>query len=117
MQAESSADFLPHYLAELAYLRIAGSEFARRYPRVAAQLEISSDLSHDPQIRRLIESFAFLTARLQRGYDLQFPEIPEALLSTLYPQLVAPVPSMAVAAFVADPEQSRSLIGVTIPAG
>lgn len=117
MKTEASADFLPYYMAELGFLRVAGRDFALRYPRVAAQLELSSELSHDPQIQRLIESFAFLTARLQRGYDLQFPEIPEALLSVLYPQLVAPVPSMAIAAFVADPEQSRSVSGVTVPAG
>ena len=63
-----------------------------------------------------MSSFAFLTARLQRTYDAQLPEVPTALLDVLYPQLVTPVPSMSIAAFHTDPEQSRSVPGITVPA-
>jgi type VI secretion system protein ImpG len=117
MTIEGEAELLALYLGELAYLRTAGAEFALKYPTVAERLEVSDSGSTDPQVQRLIEAFAFLTARLQRQYNAQFPEIPTALLDVLYPQLVAPLPSMAVAQFRPDPEQSRSLAGFTLPTG
>src|SRR5689334_10842527 len=113
----NDALLLSHYMAELAYLRTAGGEFARRYPQVARALELAPQGSADPHVQRLIESFTFLTARLQRTYDAQLPEVPAALLDNLYPQLTAPIPSMTVAAFHTDPEQSRSASGITVPAG
>lgn len=117
MTIEGEAELLALYLGELAYLRTAGAEFALKYPTVAERLEFSDSGSTDPQVQRLIEAFAFLTARLQRQYNAQFPEIPTALLDILYPQLVAPLPSMTVAEFRPDPEQSRSLAGFTLPTG
>jgi type VI secretion system protein ImpG len=116
MTAEGEAELLALYQGELAYLRTAGAAFALKYPKVAERLEFADSGSTDPQVQRLIEAFAFLTARLQRQYDAQFPEIPAALLDILYPQLVVPLPSMAVAHFRPDPEQSRSLAGFTLPA-
>src|SRR5580658_39504 len=116
MASEGNADLLRYYQAELAYLRTEGAGFARRYPKVAGRLELDGAGSTDPQIERQLESFAFLTGRLQRNFDAEFPEIPAALLSVLYPHLVAPVPSMAIARFNADPDQSRALMGHTVPA-
>lgn len=116
MTVEGEADLLALYLGELAYLRTAGAAFALKYPKVAERLEFADSGSIDPQVERLIEAFAFLTARLQRQYNAHFPEIPTALLEILYPQLAAPLPSMAVVQFRPDPEQSRSLIGFTLPA-
>ncbi|TVR99116.1 MAG: type VI secretion system baseplate subunit TssF [Rhodospirillales bacterium] len=112
----TDADDLTAYLQELEYLRTMGSAFASRYPRVAGALELGEDGSADPHVERLIESFAFLTARLQRELDAQFPRIPEALLGVLYPHLGAPIPSMAIARFEPDPQQSRALPGFTIAA-
>jgi type VI secretion system protein ImpG len=117
MTIEGEAELLALYLGELAYLRTAGADFALKYPTVAERLEFSDSGSTDPQVQRLIEAFAFLTARLQRQYNAQFPEIPTALLDILYPQLVAPLPSMTIAQFRSDPEQSRSLAGFTLPTG
>jgi type VI secretion system protein ImpG len=117
MTVDGEADLLSLYMEELAYLRTAGAAFALKYPNVAEHLELADRGSADPQIQRLVEAFAFLTARLQHQYNAQFPEIPAALLGILYPQLVAPVPSMAIAEFRPDPEQSRSLSGFTLPAG
>lgn len=117
MQFRGSQDILPQYLAELDYLYTAGAEFGRRYPNVAGALEFSRQGSNDPQVQRMIESFAFLTARLRRIYDAQFPEIPAALLNILYPQLTAPIPSMSIAQFEVDPEQPASLAGVVVEPG
>jgi type VI secretion system protein ImpG len=117
MRAEPTEELLPHYLAELAYLRGAGAAFARSYPQVAGRLALDAGGSADPHVERLIESFAFLTARLRRLHDAQSPEIARSLLEVVEPGLVAPVPSMAIAAFTPDPRQARSVSGLTVPAG
>jgi len=92
-------DFLRYYFDELSYLRDAGRGFAREHKKVAARLDMPHGETADPHVERLIESFAFLTARLQRQMRAEFPEITNALLGTLYPQLVQPLPPMAVACF------------------
>lgn len=88
---------LDYYQRELHALRHLGAEFAHAYPKVAARLDLGGQVSADPQVERLLESFAFLTGRIQRSLDADFPLIPAALLEVLYPHMVAPVPSMAIA--------------------
>lgn len=95
--ASSRDDLIAHYQRELQYLRAAGADFARAYPKVARRLELGPDGSADPHVERLIESFAYLAARIQRGIEAEFPRFTEALLGILYPQLAAPVPAMALA--------------------
>jgi type VI secretion system protein ImpG len=106
---------LQYYNDELTYLRRLGRSFALRYPKVAAQLEISAEQCADPHVERLIESFAFLTARLQRRIDGEFPDITASLLGVMYPHLVDPVPPMAIAQFDIDPEQGKITTGHLIP--
>jgi type VI secretion system protein ImpG len=115
MKTSQHEDLLRYYKDELTYLRRMGGEFAALYPRVATRLELGRDECADPQVERLLESFAFLTARLQRDLDGEFPEITTALLGVLYPQFTAPVPSMAVARFDVDPEQGKLTTGFTLP--
>ncbi len=113
--ADDSDDLLDYYQRELSYLRHQGAEFAQHYPRVAARLDYAGAESPDPHVERMLESFAFLTARIQRRLDSEFPEIPAALLGVLYPHLTAPVPSMAIAQVQVDPGQARAATGFTIP--
>jgi type VI secretion system protein ImpG len=108
-------DFLRYYLDELAYLRRMGKEFAQVYPKVAARLELANGLSTDPHVERLIESFAFLTARLERRLDAELPEISGSLLGVLYPHLVNPIPPLAVARFEVDPAQGKASSGRVLP--
>lgn len=108
-------DFLRYYWEELLYLRRLGSSFARSYPKVAARLELETDESPDPHVERLIESFAFLTARIQRNLDNDFPEIAAELLGVLYPHLVDPVPSMTVVRFDVDPARGKLTSGYPVP--
>ena len=69
MKSGRHEDLLRYYKDELTYLRRMGGEFARTYPRVAERLELGRDECADPQVELLIESFAFLSARLQRDLD------------------------------------------------
>ncbi|HEV3041116.1 MAG TPA: type VI secretion system baseplate subunit TssF [Candidatus Angelobacter sp.] len=107
-------DFLRYYHGELTYLRRMGANFAERYPKLAGRLELSPNDCADPQIERLLESFAFLTARIQRRLDGEFPEITSALLGVLYPHLVNPIPAMSIAHFSADSKQGKLTTGFEI---
>ncbi len=107
-------DFLRYYKSELIYLRKMGRLFSERYPKLASRLELSPHECADPHVERLIESFAIISARIQRRLDSEFPEITASLLGVLYPHLVNPVPPMAIAHFEADPAQRKLTSGYTI---
>jgi type VI secretion system protein ImpG len=114
MPISDQEEFLRYYHGELTYLRRMGRIFAERYPKLAGRLELSPNDCADPQVERLLESFAFLTARIQRRLDAEFPEITSALLGVLYPHLVNPIPSMSIAQFAADGKQGKLTTGFEI---
>ena len=87
---------LEYYNRELHYLRAMGSEFAEQYPKVAARLGMRGIEIEDPYVERLLEGFAFLTARIQLKYDAEFPRFSQRLLEVVYPGYLAPTPSMCV---------------------
>ncbi|GAB1429763.1 type VI secretion system baseplate subunit TssF [Ignavibacteria bacterium] len=115
MKSDNTGDILEYYQREISYLRKSGLEFAKKYPKIAARLELSVDQSPDPHVERLLESFAFLTARIQKKIDGEFPEVTSALLSLLYPHYLNPTPSMAIARFKPDPKQGKLTAGYTLP--
>lgn len=110
-------ELLSYYERELDYLRQSGAEFARRYPKVAGRLQLEGDKCDDPHVERLLESFAFLAARVHLKIDDESPEIVEALFSILYPHYIRPVPSMSIVQFHLDPEQGKLTTGLGIPRG
>jgi type VI secretion system protein ImpG len=110
-------DLLTYYERELSFLRQMGAEYAAKYPKIAARLLLESDKSEDPHVERLIQAVAFLAARVHHKIDDEYPEITEALLNTLYPHYLAPVPSMSVVQFVLDPNQGKITNGYHIGKG
>lgn len=108
-------ELLTYYEQELAYLRQMGAEFAERYPKIASRLILEPNRCEDPHVERLIESFAFLAARIHLKLDDEFPEITESLLSILYPHFLRPIPSVSVVEFQLDPEQGKLSTGMKIP--
>jgi type VI secretion system protein ImpG len=109
-------ELLPYYERELTFLRHLGAEFAEKYPKIAARLSLEADKCEDPHVERLLESFAFLAARLHLKIDDEFPEITEPLLGTLYPDYIRPIPSMSVAEFQVDPAVKLTT-GVSVKKG
>jgi type VI secretion system protein ImpG len=98
-------ELLRFYLDELSHLRQMGRRFAEQYPKVASRLELHAGECPDPHVERLIESFAFLAARIQADLATDFPQIAAELLDVLYPHYLQPVPSMTIAQFVVDPDK------------
>lgn len=92
-------DLLPYFEAELSRLRGSAKHFAADYPKIAGRLMLGSDLSEDPHVERLIQSFALLAARVHKRLDDDFPLVTESLLDVLYPHYLRPFPSCSIAQF------------------
>ncbi|MFN6160811.1 MAG: type VI secretion system baseplate subunit TssF [Planctomycetota bacterium] len=105
---------------ELKFVREEVQEFGGNFEKVAARLRLSSqstDLTEDPHVSRLIDSFALLMARLRLKLEDEFPEICQAMLSVLYPHYLAPVPSAAIIQFQTNSISAELAAGVKLPRG
>jgi type VI secretion system protein ImpG len=110
-------ELLTYYNSELAFLREQGAEFAEKYPRVAARLLMEADKCEDPHVERILEGVAFLTARIRRKIDDEFPEITDSLLSILDPHSQRPIPSMSIVQLVLNREGVKLTNGFTVARG
>ncbi len=105
-----SDTLLPYYNRELAAIRKLAGEFADAYPKVAARLRVTPDAVDDPYVERLLEGVAFLGARVVKRLDDELPELSDALLEMLSPQLLAPVPSMTTVRLHGPPEAPEAVV-------
>jgi type VI secretion system protein ImpG len=110
-------ELLEYYERELTYLRQMGAEFAHKYPRVAGRLLLDPDSCEDPHVERLIESFAFIAARVHLRIDDDFPELNEGLLNLVFPGYLRPTPAMTVIEVQQDQSQGKKTAGAKIPRG
>lgn len=107
-----------YYEQELQHLQDMGREFAEQFPKQAARLRLGKDVEvADPYVERLLEGFAFLAARVQLKLDAEFPRFTQHLVEILYPQFLAPLPSMLIAQAQPDAGDAGLLSGVTLPRG
>jgi type VI secretion system protein ImpG len=92
---------------ELRHVRETAAEFGRAFPDRAKHLDPKSrpfeGMVADPYVERLLEGVAFLAARVRLKLDAQFPQFTQGLLETVYPDFLAPLPSMAIFQLAPDP--------------
>jgi len=88
--------FNRYYQDELLYLRELGAEFARAHPTAAHFLAAPGS---DPDVERMLEGFAFLSAKVRQKLDDEIPEVTAGLFSMLWPHYLRPVPSMSILEF------------------
>ncbi len=88
--------FNKYYQDELQFLRELGEEFSKAHPAAAHYL---SGPGRDPDVERVLEGFAFLSARTRQKLEDEFPEISHGLINLLWPHYLRPVPSMAILEF------------------
>src|SRR5947209_13505066 len=108
---------LSYYERELRYLREVGAEFARDFPKIAGRLSLEEFTCADPYVERLLEGFAFLAARVHLKLDAEFPRFTQSLLQTVYPQYLAPTPSMCVVQLQPEPNETSLADGFVVPRG
>jgi type VI secretion system protein ImpG len=107
--------FLRYYSQELQHLREVGGEFAKDYPKIAGRLGLDSFECADPYVERLLEGFSFLAARVQMKIDAEFPRFTQHLSELVYPQFLAPTPSMAVVQLQPDLSNPSLKSGFLVP--
>jgi len=103
--------FNRYFQEELDNLKELGAEFSKAHPAVAPML---SGRSSDPDVDRLLEGVAFLTALLRQKLDDEFPEIIHELVQLIWPHYLRPLPSASIVSFTPKPTLKQS---ITIPAG
>ena len=106
---------LRHYDQELKFVREMGGEFAAEFPKIAGRLGLDAFECADPYVERLLEGFAFLAARVQLKLEAEFPTFTQHLLEIVYPDYLAPTPSMVVAQFKPALQAGKFENGYTIP--
>ncbi len=110
-------DLLPYYQRELTYIRRLAEGFAQQHSQEANRLGIRPGSIDDPHVERLIEAFAYLTARVRRKLDDEFPELTDGLLNVLFPHYLAPLPSASIVQFVLDESQGELSTGYRVKRG
>jgi len=99
-------ELFAQYERELVTMRQLCREYAERYPKVAAKLQLGSETCDDPHVERLIQSVALLCARVSKRLDDAYPQLTEALLNLLFPHYLRPFPSCAIVRFLAATEDA-----------
>lgn len=100
-----------YYIDELTYLRELGREFALAHPQAAPML---AEAGADPDVERLLEGFAFLTAQLREKLDDEQGHYNQQLIQFLWPHYLRPIPSATIIQFSAKAMVARETR--TIPA-
>ena len=108
---------LRYYNQELQHLHEMGAEFAQQFPKIAARLGMDGIDVADPYVERLLEGASFLAARVQLKLDAEFPRFTRRLQEIVYPNFLAPTPSMLVAQFRPQLSETNLAGGFTIPRG
>jgi type VI secretion system protein ImpG len=108
---------LDYYNQELQHIRESAAEFASEFPKIASRLTLSGMDCADPYVERMLEGFAYLTARVQLKLDAQYPTFTHNLLEIAYPHYLAPTPSMTVVQLCPDPNEGALASGFTVKRG
>lgn len=96
-----------YFREELAFLREQGREFTEIHPQLSRFLH---GRTMDPDVERLLEGFAFLTARLREKVEDEFPELTHSMINMLWPNYLRPIPSMTILAFKPDKSVSEKQV-------
>ena len=110
-------NFLEFYNQELKFIREMGAEFSNEYPKIAGRLGLDGFDCSDPYVERLLEGFAFLSARIHQKLDASYPRFTQHLIELLFPTFQHPSPSMLIAQFEPDLEEGSLAAGVSIKRG
>ena len=91
-----------YFERELSLIRRSGAQFKANHADAANSMHLNEKLYEDPNITRLLESVALLSAKNEMKLDQQLPHISNAVCSVLYPSFNQLMPSAMSVRFDAD---------------
>jgi type VI secretion system protein ImpG len=100
-----SRSIADHFPGELSLLRDTAAAFARDNPNLAAALR---ERAGDPDVERLLEGVAFLTAALRARIDDAGADVAHALADVLLPHALRPLPAATVVELQPNPRALRA---------
>lgn len=103
-------DFRARYQQELDHLLLAGKSFSG----VHSQARHLAERSGDPDVERLLEGFAFLSAKVKARIDAGTPQLIHSLCELLSPAQLRPIPSCTIVEFSCDPSRGRAKVDIPI---
>jgi len=109
--------FRDAYNTELALLKERSREFAADYPGLADRLGGLLDENLDPAVAGLLEGTAFLAARVQLNMQEEFRTFTYEILEQIFPDALAPTPSVMLAQASVAYDASGIEEGLTFDAG
>jgi len=91
-----------YFERELSLIRRAGGNFKAKHTDAANSMHLNEKHYEDPNITRLLESVALLSAKNEMKLDQQLPHLSNAVCSVLYPSFNQLMPSAMSVKFEAD---------------
>jgi len=98
-----------YYEKELTKLHDEAHLFSIEFPEHAAALNLEKNKATDPNVQRLLEGCAFLSARIHQMVDDEADHLPEQLIQRLWPQLAEGFPSVCIVQASPLPGLQKSL--------
>lgn len=105
--------FRDAYNRELSLLYERAAEFAAEYPGIADSLGGVLRENTDPGVAGLLEGAAFLSANVHHKMDEEFRNFTSELLDQIFPEALAPVPSVMMAQAVPPLDNKDLVEGIT----
>jgi type VI secretion system protein ImpG len=93
--------FEKYFQQELYAAKRLAQSFAKAHPNVAPLLR---DKSTDPDVERLLEGVAFLSAQIKERINDQLPEFMGDMIEKFFPHYLRPMPAATIMVF--DPNQT-----------
>ncbi|MDY4399635.1 type VI secretion system baseplate subunit TssF [Helicobacter bilis] len=90
-----------YFRKEIDYLQKTRELFINKYPKLAPFLACNSN---DPDVERIIESLAILTAKINEELDGNIPSLAESLINILMPNYTNSLPSFCIQNFNLKPD-------------
>jgi type VI secretion system protein ImpG len=103
-----------YFVNEIDFLKKEGKTFSEENPSLGQKLKFYDGDSSDPYVKQIIESVAFMSARLHQAIDNQKDSVHSQLMQMLYPMLTKPIPSCSWAKIEPD-NRAKGPRGFTIP--
>lgn len=88
-----------YFKKELAYLYEQREQFVKRFPKLAPFLGHNSK---DPDVERIIENLALLSAKIHEELDQNIPYIAESLINIVAPNYTNALPSLCMQEFILE---------------